>query len=447
MSCEMPMDGQREPALRVEWRRAPQANGWTDRGQNDRGRTDRGRTDRGRTDHIEFPPGQLLDAGLRGPTVASGTGLDTFTPGSAMDEQPVRTTVRPCSRPPCRRRDRCGGLLRRTSASITHPPTLDRQSYRLVVAVTSFFMVRVGCRPPVDGTSQLPSSDAVLPGDCRRHHDEPRGRSEMIELQPVVFLVGIVNGIAGRVGLPALILLVVAGAAVRRRAGLSGQSRTGAVGAAPAAAVRGAAAVVGHRDPACCAPSPAAGHRHGAGDGLCRGVRAAAGDARNTVRRRPRARLIVAPPDAVAAVAVARRAGLPRQVVTVLEGESLFNDATSLVLLKVAVTSWWAPWNGEGSFGGYHRRPVDWLGDRPAGLGRLQVHRVIPADHRVVPGHAVPGLPTRRAGRGFRGAGRRGGRSGVGFPIADGPAARGPADPRGPPGTRCNTCWRGRSSR
>jgi len=38
---------------------------------------------------------------------------------------------------------------------------------------------------------------------------------------------------------------------------------------------------------------------------------------------------IVAPPDAVAAVAIARRAGLPRQVVTVLEGESLFNDATS----------------------------------------------------------------------------------------------------------------------
>jgi len=46
---------------------------------------------------------------------------------------------------------------------------------------------------------------------------------------------------------------------------------------------------------------------------------------------------IVAPPDAVAAVSIARRAGLPRQVVTVLEGESLFNDATSLVLLRVAV--------------------------------------------------------------------------------------------------------------
>ncbi|MET0865697.1 MAG: Na+/H+ antiporter [Nakamurella sp.] len=46
---------------------------------------------------------------------------------------------------------------------------------------------------------------------------------------------------------------------------------------------------------------------------------------------------IVAPPDAVAAVAIARKAGLPRQVVTVLEGESLFNDASSLVLLRVAI--------------------------------------------------------------------------------------------------------------
>lgn len=46
---------------------------------------------------------------------------------------------------------------------------------------------------------------------------------------------------------------------------------------------------------------------------------------------------IVAPPDAVATVAIARRAGLPRRLVTLLEGESLFNDATSLVLLKVAV--------------------------------------------------------------------------------------------------------------
>ncbi|MFC5922238.1 Na+/H+ antiporter [Micromonospora vulcania] len=45
---------------------------------------------------------------------------------------------------------------------------------------------------------------------------------------------------------------------------------------------------------------------------------------------------VVAPPDAVAATAVARRVGLPRRVVTILEGESLINDATALVLLRVA---------------------------------------------------------------------------------------------------------------
>jgi CPA1 family monovalent cation:H+ antiporter len=45
---------------------------------------------------------------------------------------------------------------------------------------------------------------------------------------------------------------------------------------------------------------------------------------------------VVAPPDAVSATAVARRIGLPRRMVTVLEGESLINDATALVLLRIA---------------------------------------------------------------------------------------------------------------
>jgi len=48
---------------------------------------------------------------------------------------------------------------------------------------------------------------------------------------------------------------------------------------------------------------------------------------------------IVAPPDAVATVAVTRRAGLPRRAVTVLEGESLFDDATALVALRVSVAA------------------------------------------------------------------------------------------------------------
>ena len=48
---------------------------------------------------------------------------------------------------------------------------------------------------------------------------------------------------------------------------------------------------------------------------------------------------IVAPPDAVAATAIARRIGLPRRIVTILEGESLINDATALVAYRVAVAA------------------------------------------------------------------------------------------------------------
>ncbi len=48
---------------------------------------------------------------------------------------------------------------------------------------------------------------------------------------------------------------------------------------------------------------------------------------------------IVSPPDAVAASAVARRVGLPRRIVTILEGESLVNDATGLVAYRFAVAA------------------------------------------------------------------------------------------------------------
>ena len=46
---------------------------------------------------------------------------------------------------------------------------------------------------------------------------------------------------------------------------------------------------------------------------------------------------VVAPPDAVAATAVAKRVGLPRQITILLEGESLVNDATALVLLRTSI--------------------------------------------------------------------------------------------------------------
>ncbi|MEV6636155.1 Na+/H+ antiporter [Actinoplanes sp. NPDC051470] len=45
---------------------------------------------------------------------------------------------------------------------------------------------------------------------------------------------------------------------------------------------------------------------------------------------------VVAPPDAVSATAIARRIGLPRRIVTLLEGESLLNDATALVMVRIA---------------------------------------------------------------------------------------------------------------
>lgn len=46
---------------------------------------------------------------------------------------------------------------------------------------------------------------------------------------------------------------------------------------------------------------------------------------------------IVSPPDAVSATAIAKRLRIPPRVVTILEGESLVNDATALVLYRVAV--------------------------------------------------------------------------------------------------------------
>jgi len=48
---------------------------------------------------------------------------------------------------------------------------------------------------------------------------------------------------------------------------------------------------------------------------------------------------IISPPDAIAAMAIASRLGLPRRIITILEGESLVNDATALVALRFAVAS------------------------------------------------------------------------------------------------------------
>ena len=46
---------------------------------------------------------------------------------------------------------------------------------------------------------------------------------------------------------------------------------------------------------------------------------------------------IVSPPDAVAASAIAQRLAVPRRVITILEGESLLNDATALTIYRAAI--------------------------------------------------------------------------------------------------------------
>ena len=72
---------------------------------------------------------------------------------------------------------------------------------------------------------------------------------------------------------------------------------------------------------------------------------------------------VVSPTDPLAATEVARRLGVPRRIVAIIEGESLVNDGTALVLYKLAVVAvvsgsfsladaaWRLPWNIVGGIG------------------------------------------------------------------------------------------------
>jgi Na+/H+ antiporter len=75
---------------------------------------------------------------------------------------------------------------------------------------------------------------------------------------------------------------------------------------------------------------------------------------------------IVAPTDAVAATAIASRIGLPRRLVAIIEGESLINDATALVIYRFAVaavlTGTFSLWHAIWRFG------VDVIGGIAVGL-------------------------------------------------------------------------------
>jgi Na+/H+ antiporter len=63
---------------------------------------------------------------------------------------------------------------------------------------------------------------------------------------------------------------------------------------------------------------------------------------------------VVSPTDPVAAIAIAGKLGVPRRVVTIVEGEALINDATALVAYKVAVaavvTGTFSAWEAGGQF-------------------------------------------------------------------------------------------------
>src|SRR5438067_4936326 len=63
---------------------------------------------------------------------------------------------------------------------------------------------------------------------------------------------------------------------------------------------------------------------------------------------------IVAPPDAVAPLAMVRQLGIPRRIIVVLEGEGVANDATALILYRFAVvavsTGAFSFWKATGTF-------------------------------------------------------------------------------------------------
>ena len=121
---------------------------------------------------------------------------------------------------------------------------------------------------------------------------------------------------------------------------------------------------------------------------------------------------IVSPPDAVAATAVTQRLKVPRRIVTILEGESLVNDATGLVAYRFALaavaTGSFSLTHAAGRFavvaaGGVAGRPRR----RLAGRADPPPHGGLPARNRHHPADAVRGLHPGRAPRASRACWRR----------------------------------------
>lgn len=74
---------------------------------------------------------------------------------------------------------------------------------------------------------------------------------------------------------------------------------------------------------------------------------------------------VIAPPDAVAATAIARKVGLPSRITTILQGESLVNDATAITAFKVALAA--AVGEGMSWAGGIQEFLVASVGEWPSG--------------------------------------------------------------------------------
>ena len=88
---------------------------------------------------------------------------------------------------------------------------------------------------------------------------------------------------------------------------------------------------------------------------------------------------IVAPPDVVAPLAIARKLGLPRRILVVLEGEGLANDATALILYRFAVaaisTGMFSLPKAAGTFCAHRRRRTRCSASRSAGSRLRARHR------------------------------------------------------------------------
>ena len=94
---------------------------------------------------------------------------------------------------------------------------------------------------------------------------------------------------------------------------------------------------------------------------------------------------IVSPPDAVSAAAIMKFVKMPRRVSAILEGESLFNDASSLIIVKFALIA-----IGTGQFVWYQAATsFIWMVIGGAGVGVLlsyvliKLHKWLPMDENI----------------------------------------------------------------